>query len=49
MNLLSQDRSEAGADGRHLIELEPYGYRWLREGDMERPVPDDRTRGTRGS
>jgi maltose alpha-D-glucosyltransferase/alpha-amylase len=42
MNLLSQDRSEADTTGRHLIELEPYGYRWLRAGDMERPIAEAR-------
>jgi maltose alpha-D-glucosyltransferase/alpha-amylase len=45
MNLLSQDRSEADDSGRHLIELEPYGYRWMRVGGMERPIAEDRDRG----
>ena len=30
VNLLSHDHSPAGADGRHRILLEPYGYRWYR-------------------
>ena len=38
VNLLSQHESDADASGRHLFELEPYGYRWLRVGDLERPV-----------
>ena len=37
-NLLSQERSAADKSGRHTLELEPYGYRWLRAGDSERPV-----------
>jgi maltose alpha-D-glucosyltransferase/alpha-amylase len=43
-NLLSQERSEPGPGGRHTLELEPYGYRWLRVGDSERPVTNERTR-----
>ena len=46
VNLLSQNRSEADDSGRHTIELEPYGYRWLRVGDSERPIPDEKTRRT---
>jgi maltose alpha-D-glucosyltransferase/alpha-amylase len=46
VNLLSQDRSEADDNGHHTIELEPYGYRWLRVGDSERPIPDEKTRRT---
>jgi len=38
VNLLSQDRSEARKSGRHTFELEPYGYRWLRGGEPERPI-----------
>ena len=30
VNLLSSDHSEAEADGRHRVLLEPYGYRWYR-------------------
>jgi maltose alpha-D-glucosyltransferase/alpha-amylase len=44
INLLSQERSEPGPGGRHTLELEPYGYRWLRVGDSERPVTDERNR-----
>ena len=43
VNLLSQDRSESKEDGLHTIELEGYGYRWLRVGDLERPMPDEKT------
>ena len=45
VNLLSPQLSEADESGRHLIELEPYGYRWLRVGDSERPISDEKTRG----
>jgi maltose alpha-D-glucosyltransferase/alpha-amylase len=38
-NLLSQDESRADEGGRHVIELEPYGYKWLRVGGLDRPVP----------
>jgi maltose alpha-D-glucosyltransferase / alpha-amylase len=44
VNLLSQETSVAGKSGRHRIELEPYGYRWLRAGDSERPITDRKTR-----
>jgi maltose alpha-D-glucosyltransferase/alpha-amylase len=43
-NLLSQERSDAPKSGRHSIELEPYGYRWLRVGELERPISDEKTR-----
>jgi maltose alpha-D-glucosyltransferase/alpha-amylase len=42
-NLLSQDQSDADEQGHHHLELEPYGYRWLRVGDLERPIADERT------
>ena len=44
VNLLSQERSEPDRQGRHTIELEPYGYRWLRVGDTERPLTDGQPR-----
>jgi maltose alpha-D-glucosyltransferase/alpha-amylase len=44
VNLLSQERSDADESRRHTIELEAYGYHWLRVGDSERPIPDERTR-----
>ena len=43
VNLLSQDTSEADDSGRHLVQLEPYGYRWFRVGDLERPIADQKT------
>jgi maltose alpha-D-glucosyltransferase/alpha-amylase len=44
INMLSQERLDPGPKGRHTIELEPYGYRWLRVGDAERPLTDGRPR-----
>jgi maltose alpha-D-glucosyltransferase/alpha-amylase len=43
-NLLSQDVSDADDRGGHQIELEPYGYRWLRVGDLEKPIRDEKAR-----
>jgi len=43
-NLLSQEQTEADEGGHHRFELEPYGYRWLRVGDLERPITDEKTR-----
>ena len=43
-NLLSQKRSEASKSGHHDIELEAYGYRWLRVGDLERPISAEKAR-----
>ena len=43
-NLLSQERSDPDSRGRHTMELEPYGYRWLRVGDTERPITDEKNR-----
>jgi maltose alpha-D-glucosyltransferase/alpha-amylase len=43
-NLLSQDQSNRDAHGHHQLELEPYGYRWMRVGDLERPISDERSR-----
>jgi maltose alpha-D-glucosyltransferase / alpha-amylase len=45
-NLLSQEQTEADERGHHRFELEPYGYRWLRVGDLERPITDEKTRST---
>ncbi|URL59038.1 trehalose synthase [Luteibacter flocculans] len=33
-NVLSDEHSEPDARGRHRILLEPYGYRWFREGGL---------------
>jgi maltose alpha-D-glucosyltransferase/alpha-amylase len=35
-NIISNDHSEADSTGRHLILLEPYGYRWFRVGGHDR-------------
>ena len=35
INLLSDDHSHAGANGRHQLMLEGYGYRWFRVGGMD--------------
>lgn len=35
INLLSDDHSRPGADGRHAVVLEPYGYRWYRVGGLD--------------
>src|SRR5215469_4764850 len=34
-NLLSEDHSHAGNDGKHHLMLEPYGYRWYRVGGLD--------------
>ena len=43
VNLLSQE-TIAASQGRHRLELEPYGYRWLRVGDSERPITSETAR-----
>ncbi|ACC74320.1 alpha-amylase family protein [Paraburkholderia phymatum] len=35
INLLSDDHSQPGDDGRHAVVLEPYGYRWYRVGGLD--------------
>lgn len=35
INLLSEDHSHAGEDGRYRVLLEPYGYRWYRVGGLD--------------
>ena len=35
INLLSDDHSYAEDDGRHVLALEPYGYRWFRVGGLD--------------
>ncbi len=35
-NIISDDHSSADSTGRHLILLEPYGYRWFRAGGQDR-------------
>jgi maltose alpha-D-glucosyltransferase/alpha-amylase len=43
-NLLSPEVSEHDGHGGHQIELEAYGYRWLRVGTLEQPITDEKTR-----
>jgi maltose alpha-D-glucosyltransferase/alpha-amylase len=38
VNLLSHDHSAPDPQGRHHVELEPYGYRWFRVGGIERAL-----------
>src|SRR5499427_4211972 len=58
VNLLAEDHSHAGEDGRHRLVIEPYGYRWYRVGgldyllrrsdiDEEKPSAPARPRGRR--
>jgi maltose alpha-D-glucosyltransferase / alpha-amylase len=35
VNVLSDEHSEAGRDGRHRVLLEGYGYRWFRVGGLD--------------
>ena len=35
VNLLSEEHSHSGKNGRHCILLEPYGYRWFRIGGLD--------------
>ena len=35
MNLLTEDHSRAGDDGKHHVVLEGYGYRWYRVGGLD--------------
>ena len=35
VNLLTDDHSKSGDDGRHHLLLEPYGYRWYRVGGLD--------------
>jgi len=35
VNLLSTENSQADANGKHCIMLEPYGYRWFRVGGLD--------------
>jgi len=35
VNLLSENHSRAGEDGRHTLVLEPYAYRWFRVGGLD--------------
>jgi maltose alpha-D-glucosyltransferase / alpha-amylase len=35
INLLSEDHSHAGTDGKHRLVIEGYGYRWYRVGGLD--------------
>jgi len=35
VNLLSENHSRAGEDGKHTLVLEPYAYRWFRVGGLD--------------
>jgi maltose alpha-D-glucosyltransferase/alpha-amylase len=35
VNLLAEDHSHAGDDGKHRLMLEAYGYRWYRVGGLD--------------
>jgi maltose alpha-D-glucosyltransferase/alpha-amylase len=35
INLLTEDHSRAGDDGKHHLLLEAYGYRWYRVGGLD--------------
>jgi maltose alpha-D-glucosyltransferase/alpha-amylase len=39
IDLLWTNDSRADANGRHVINLPPYGYRWFRAGGIDRNVP----------
>jgi maltose alpha-D-glucosyltransferase/alpha-amylase len=38
-DLLATDDSHADENGRHAVQLEPYGYRWFRARGTDRNVP----------
>jgi maltose alpha-D-glucosyltransferase / alpha-amylase len=38
-DLLANNHSEADDNGRHAVQLEPYGYRWFRSRGVDRNVP----------
>ena len=39
VDLLSTNDSRTGEHGHHVIELQPYGYRWFRARGLDRNVP----------
>jgi maltose alpha-D-glucosyltransferase/alpha-amylase len=50
INLLADEHSRAGKDGKHHLVIEAYGYRWyrvggldylLRRSEIEKPAPPD--------
>jgi maltose alpha-D-glucosyltransferase / alpha-amylase len=42
VSLFTTEHSVATDSGHHVIELEPYGYRWFRAGGFDRNVPRPR-------
>ena len=42
VNLLSEDHSVAGTDGKHHLQLERYGYRWYPRRRTGLPAPAQR-------
>jgi maltose alpha-D-glucosyltransferase / alpha-amylase len=53
INLLSEDHSRAGRDGRHRMVVEGYGYHWYRVGGLDyllrRTESDRRTANRKGA
>jgi maltose alpha-D-glucosyltransferase/alpha-amylase len=39
VDLLARNDSRADENGRYVVELQPYDYRWLRAGGIDRNVP----------
>jgi maltose alpha-D-glucosyltransferase/alpha-amylase len=39
VDLLATNDSRADENGRYVVELQPYDYRWLRAGGIDRNVP----------
>jgi maltose alpha-D-glucosyltransferase / alpha-amylase len=39
VDLLAKNDSRADENGRYVVELQPYDYRWLRAGGIDRNVP----------
>jgi maltose alpha-D-glucosyltransferase/alpha-amylase len=48
VNLLTDDHSRAGKNGRHDVLLEPYGYRWYRVGGLDYLLKRSEVDSTRG-
>jgi maltose alpha-D-glucosyltransferase / alpha-amylase len=39
VDLLAKNDSRADENGRYFVQLQPYDYRWLRAGGIDRNVP----------
>jgi maltose alpha-D-glucosyltransferase/alpha-amylase len=48
VSLFASEHSEADESGRHLIELEPHGYRWYKVGGTDVITPGGQTEGIPG-